>query len=160
MSGVVRRGGVLRLNLVVPSVNVGGMTPGMLAGVDLAGVLTEAGVLRGVPIPRGSEVVYALALPDGVEVAIPVSSGQGGGLLAMLGKLEVVLGNDRGRLRLLVPQVPFVPGMVQSALGDWLTDGPVYSPAGVAFWLRLAPGADLSLALGPVGRLGLEVPRG
>ncbi len=158
MSAVMRRGGVLRLDLVVPSVQVGGVTPGALAGVDLAGVLSEAGVLAQSPVKRGTEVVYALALPDGVEVAIPVSSGQGGGLMAMLGKLEVVLGNDQGRLRLLVPGVPLLAGMVQAALGGWISDGPVPRAGGTAFWLRLTPGAALALPLGSVGRLGVEVP--
>ncbi len=155
----MRRPGVLRLCLLVPSVQIGGMTPGMLAGVDLAGVLGEAGGLAGEPQRRGSEVVYPLALPDGVEVAIPVSSGQGGGFAAMLGKLEIVLGNDGGRLRLLVPNLPMVAGMVQAVLAGWITDGPVYGPSGVTFWLRLMPGATATLPLGMVGRIGVEVPQ-
>ena len=43
MSAVRKGSGMLRLHLVVPSVKVGGMTPGMLAGVDLVGVLGAAG---------------------------------------------------------------------------------------------------------------------
>jgi hypothetical protein len=154
----MRRSGVLRLCLLVPSVQIGGMTPGMLAGVDLAGVLGEAGVLAGEPQRRGSELVYPLALPDGVEVAIPVTSGQGGGFAAMLGRLEIVLGNDGGRLRLLVPNLPMVAGMVQAALAGWITDGPTVAPTGVAFWLRLTPGGTATLPLGMVGRIGVEVP--
>jgi hypothetical protein len=157
--GVTRRSGVLRLHLVVPSVTVGGMTPGMLAGVDLAGVLSEAGVLEGAPRHRGTEMVYALALRDGVEVAIPVSSGQGGGFMAMMGKLEIILGNDQGKLRLLVPNIPFVVPMVTRALASWTATGPTNTMAGVAYWLRLTPGTTLALPLGSVGKLGLEVPR-
>lgn len=156
MSGPSR--GTLRLRLVVPELRAGSLTPGSLVGVDLAGVLQAAGVLESPPTLRGREMVYPLAIPDGVEVAIPVSSGQGGGFAALLGRMEVVLGNDGGRLRLLVPNVPMVVPMVQSALGGWIIAGPSYSNAGVAFWLKLRPGATVGIPLGPVGRLGVEVP--
>jgi hypothetical protein len=157
VSGVRR--GVLRLRMVVPELRAGSLTPGSLVGVDLAGVLQAAGVLESPPILRGREVVYPLAIPDGVEVAIPVSSGQGGGLSALLGRMEVVLGNDGGRLRLLVPNAPFIVPMVQTALKGWITAGPSYTSAGVVFWLRLRPGATAGIPLGPVGRWGVEVPR-
>ena len=156
MSSVGRR--ALRLRLVVPELRAGSLTPGSLVGVDLAGVLQAAGVLESLPTSRGREMVYPLAIPDGVEVAIPVSSGQGGGFAALLGRLEVVLGNDGGRLRLLVPNAPMVVPMVQSALGGWLIAGPNYTNAGVAFWLRLRAGTSAGIPLGPVGRLGVEVP--
>ena len=76
----------------------------------------------------------------------------------MMGKQEVILGNDRGRLRLLVPNIPFVTPIIQQALASWTTAGPTPTRAGFAFWLRLTPGATASIPLGPVGRLGVEVP--
>ena len=145
--------------MVVPDLRAGSLTPGSLVGVDLAGVLQAAGVLESPPILRGREVVYPLAIPDGVEIAIPVSSGQGGGFAALLGRMEVVLGNDGGRLRLLVPNAPFIVPMVQTALEGWITAGPSYTSAGVIFWLRLRPEATTGIPLGPVGKVGIEVPR-
>ena len=156
MSTVMR--GALRLRLVVPEVRLGGATPGALVGVNLGALLLEAGVLEAAPSVRDGAVVYPLALPDGVSVAIPLVTASGGGLAGMLGPLEVALRNDRGRLRLAVPALPFVVPMVQSALARWTVGGPVDDGGQAVFWLRLTTGTEAALSLGVMGRLGIEVP--
>ncbi len=142
---------VLRLDLVVPEVRAGGLTPGDFLGVHLSDVLLASGVLAGLPQPGAGGVVYPLSIPDGGEVAIPVP-------LPLLGRVELVIGNDGGRLRVVVPSVPLLLGSIQQSLRPWTIGGPSQVVGGTAFWLRLEPGSRASWSLGMLGELAVAVP--
>ena len=144
--------GVLRLNLVVPEVRAGGLTPGDFLGVHLSDVLLASGVLAGVPQSDPGGLLYPLAIPDGGEVAIPAP-------IPFLGRVELVIGNDGGRLRVVVPSVPLLLNPIQKSLQPWTVGGPSQVVGGTAFWLHLEPGSRASWNLGMLGELAVVVPR-
>ena len=142
---------VLRLNLVVPEVRAGGLTPGDFLGVHLSDVLLASGVLAGLPQPGPGGLTYPLAIPDGGEVAIPAP-------LPFLGKVELVIGNDGGRLRVVVPSMPLLLNPIQKSLQPWTVGGPTLVAGGTAMWLKLEAGSRASWNLGMLGELAVEVP--
>lgn len=143
--------GSLRLNLVVPEVRAGGLTPGDFLGIHLSDVFLASGVLAAEPRSDVGGVVYPLAIPDGGEVAIPAP-------LPFLGQVEILIGNDRGRLRVVVPSVPLLLNPIQKSLQPWTVGGPTRIVGGTALWLKLEPGSRASWNLGMLGEVAVEIP--
>jgi len=141
----------LRLNLIVPDVRAGSLTPGDFLGIHLSDVLLVSGVLAGTPHPGPVGMVYPLSIPDGGEVAIPAP-------LPFLGQVELIIGNDGGRLRVVVPSVPMILTPIQKSLQQWTIAGPTPVVGGTALWLKLEPGNRASWDLGMLGELAVEVP--
>lgn len=142
---------VLRLDLIVPDVRAGSLTPGDLLGLHLSDVLLASGVLAAHPRPDPGGMRYPLLIPDGGEVAIPAP-------LPIFGRVELVIGNDGGRLRVVVPSVPMILTPIQKSLQPWTVAGPTPAVGGTALWLKLEPGSRTSWNLGMLGELAVAVP--
>ena len=139
--------GALKLDLVVPAVQIGALSVGTSAFERQLKPYLRAPVSQ-----EGLRNRYPLALADGVSAAWPMT-------LPLIGGVEVKLGNDQGRLRLVVPTLlVMVAGGALHALSPWLIAGPIPTGASTTYFLRLPPGGRVSLPMGPVGAVELAVP--
>jgi len=147
----------IRFNLVLPTARFGfgplSFNPLEQAiGAPVADILESlmTGPVTQRPSQAGPAVdVYALALPDGEGLNLPL--GRWG---------ELGFRNERSKLVLTVP-LPAAT-WIQSKLAGAIVRGPdhLLSQDGTArvvrFWLRLQPGMSAAFPLGVLGEVGLE----
>lgn len=137
----------LRLDLTIPEILVG-RTP--LLRWPLEGVFRYAHMLAGEPVQSDGGCRYPLAVEDVKTVSVP---------LPLSRPIDIELLHEDGALGVMLPNIPGLLSFLRPALEPWMIRAPELTPDGVAVLLRPRPGGRISVSLGSLGEISVEVPR-
>lgn len=136
----------LRLNLLVPELRAGLIS----FRLPLEEIFRSAGVLADEPSPVDGGQSYPLAVEDWKTLIFPLPFSR---------TIEVELLHNEGMLEVMMPGIPGLIKVLLPAIRPWLVGEPRTVPNGIVLLLRPQQGNKLSLSLGSMGEVALEVPR-